>query len=249
MAVGLKTDSLSSPYPHSLSVKVLVVKCTNAYCSISCQANWRSVGIGNIGAGGLTVFWKTENENNKLRLTNPQNKIIKLIVGKELTFGFGAVIADINKMGNGFLVKNCNFSYNRSRGILIKASNGNVIGNTLQENWMSSVLISPEAWWLESGSSDNVEVSNNIILDNKQNKAINITGEGFDGEIAPAGLHKNINITNNQFVNCLFPVIYIASTKDGNITGNKITKPAISNLSVQNSTHTMLINCENIMTK
>ena len=31
-AVGLKTSGLSSPKPHSLSVKVLVVKCTNAYC-------------------------------------------------------------------------------------------------------------------------------------------------------------------------------------------------------------------------
>jgi parallel beta-helix repeat protein len=187
-----------------------------------------------------------QNENNKRRLSNSQNKIIKLIVDKDLTFRFGAVIADINKMGNGFLVKNCNFSYNRSRGILIKASNGSVIGNTLQGNWMSSVLISPEAWWLESGSSDNIEVSNNIILDNKQNKAINITGEGFDGETAPAGLHNNINIINNQFTNCLLPVIYLASTKDGNITGNKITKPAISNQNVQYSTNAMVINSENI---
>lgn len=189
-----------------------------------------------------------QNGNNKRRLTNPQNKIIKLIVDKELTFGFGAVIADVNKMGNGFLVKNCNFSYNRSRGILIKASNGSVIGNTLQGNWMSSVLISPEAWWLESGCSDNIDVSNNIILENKQDKAIKVTGEGFDSETAPAGLHNNINITNNQFTNCLLPVIYLASTKDGNITGNKITA-AVSNLNVQNSTNAMVINCENIKTE
>ncbi|MEI6751979.1 MAG: right-handed parallel beta-helix repeat-containing protein [Paludibacter sp.] len=187
-----------------------------------------------------------QNENNKRRLSNPQNKILKLIVDKELTFGFGTVIADVNKMGNGFLVKNCNFSYNRSRGILIKASNGSVIGNTLQGNWMTSVLISPEAWWLESGCSDNIEVSNNIILDNKQDKAIQITGEGFDGETAPAGLHNNINITNNEFTNCFSPVIYVASTKNGNITGNKITKPAISIQNVQNSTNAMVINCENI---
>ncbi|MEI7502035.1 MAG: right-handed parallel beta-helix repeat-containing protein, partial [Paludibacter sp.] len=189
-----------------------------------------------------------QNENNKRRLSNPQNKILKLIVDKELTFGFGAVIADVNKMGNGFLVKNCNFSYNRSRGILIKASNGCLIGNTLQGNWMTSVLISPEAWWLESGCSDNIDVSNNIILDNKQDKAIKVTGEGFDDVTPPVGLHNNINITNNQFTNCLLPVIYLGSTKNGNITGNIITKLALSNQNVQNSTNAMVINSENVKT-
>jgi hypothetical protein len=55
-AVGLKTSAGSSPWPHSLSVKVLGPKWMNPVNSRSCQASWRGEGSGAMGAGGGTVM-------------------------------------------------------------------------------------------------------------------------------------------------------------------------------------------------
>jgi len=187
-----------------------------------------------------------QNEENKRSLTRENNKIVRLTVDKDVKFEIGAVVADKNKIGSGFLIKNCNFSYNRSRGILIKASNGQLIGNTLTGNWMSSILISPEAWWLESGCSDNIEISGNIISNNGSKNAINVTGEGFQGDTPQAGLHNNINIKDNKLVNCYFPAIYLASTTGGSILGNKIIT---SKSPIKNKTKLdpiVIVNCENI---
>lgn len=188
-----------------------------------------------------------QNEGNKKYLTRETNKITKLTVDKPNSFALGAVVGDRNRTGNGFLVKNCYFGYNRSRGLLIKASDGKITGNTLDHNNMHAVLISPEAWWLESGCSDNVKVMNNKIISNGHAQAISVTGFGFVGGIPPAGLHKNIVIKNNELTDCYAPCIYIASTKGGTIIGNRIIRD--KQPSVQKEKNTIsLIHCDNIET-
>jgi len=134
------------------------------------------------------------NATNKKNLSGAQAKIIDLIVDKKVNFAIGAAVGNKNRMGNGFLVKDCNFSYNRSRGILIKGSSGKVTGNTLEANEMHSVLVTPEIWWLESGCSDNVEIRDNIIIRNGNSRAISIQGKGLIGDVPQAGLHNNIII-------------------------------------------------------
>ena len=166
-----------------------------------------------------------QNEGNKKNLTQPNNKIINLTVDKDVNFPLGSIIGDRNRVGSGFSVKNCYFGYNRSRGILIKASDGEVSGNTLECNNMHAVLITPEAWWLESGCSDNVVVKDNTIIGNGHPEAICVTGFGFTGNTPPAGLHKNITIENNNISDCYIPCIYVGSTLGGTIKNNQITNP------------------------
>src|SRR5687768_5450670 len=72
--VGLKTAGCSSPYPHSLSVNVLVVKCKKAFISISCHSICAAVGNGITGAGAATGFFDlnnqaTENEQSTNTIT------------------------------------------------------------------------------------------------------------------------------------------------------------------------------------
>lgn len=43
----------------------------------------------------------------------------------------GLVFCAANRIGNGFAVKDCQFGFNRSRGIIIKASHGEITGNQL----------------------------------------------------------------------------------------------------------------------
>lgn len=180
-------------------------------------------------------------------ITRENNKIIKLTIDKPVGIVLGTVISSRNRTGNGFLVKDCYFGYNRSRGVLIKASDGKILYNTLDHNNMHAVLISPEAWWLESGSSDNVMVESNRIISNGHAQAISVTGVGLVGGIPPAGLHNNIVIKSNELTDCYNPCIYVASTKDGAVMGNTIIGE--KQMPGQKKEDTVsLVNCENVAT-
>ena len=100
-------------------------------------------------------------------------------------------------MGSGFKVIGCRFGYNRSRGILIKASHGEVSGNQLEECWGEAIKVAPEYYWLESGSSDDVTIAENSIR-GCHDAAIAVYAHAGSGEVAPAGVHNRIRITNNR---------------------------------------------------
>lgn len=187
-----------------------------------------------------------QHDGNKKSLTRPENKIVELTVDTPVTFPLGSLVGDKGRMGSGFLVKNCYFGYNRSRGILIKASDGKVTGNTLDHNRMHAVLVTPEAWWLESGCSDRVEISGNTVIDNGHARAICVTGSGFTGEVPPAGLHHEISVVGNKLTGCYLPAVYIASTQGGRVTGNVVTAPAIAGNGL--SRPVVLVTCENMNT-
>lgn len=162
------------------------------------------------------------NDNIKAALLNPENQYQNIVVDKVVDFELGAVVGNRDRMGNGFLVKDCNFSFNRSRGVLIKASNGMVVNNVFEGNWISSILVTPETWWLESGCSDNVFIEGNRIIGNKRKYAINVSGSGYSQKPAPAGLHCGITVKNNEFENCLSPMIRFQSVKGGELVGNHV---------------------------
>jgi len=183
-------------------------------------------------------------ESIKDGVRSPSAKLFTLTVDREINIQPGSLVGDKNRMGRGFLVKDCSFGYNRSRGILIKASDGKVTGNKLEENWMSAVLVSPEAYWMESGCSDNLEISNNEIIRNKSTKAISIDGRSTSGLLAGPGLHNNINIINNHFVDCPSPCVSVLVTKGGNIKNN-IFESSINSI---NTGWLILDKCSDIIT-
>jgi hypothetical protein len=140
----------------------------------------------------------------------------------------GSLIASARRMGNGFLVQGCDFGFNRSRGILIKASDGKVLNNKVTESWMMAVLVSPEYWWLESGSSNNVEIRGNVIT-GCRGRPIYVHAQGGEGLIsgkaAPAGAHNNITIAGNTMTDCLLPGIEVTSTLGLKVEGNVFKSP------------------------
>jgi parallel beta-helix repeat protein len=144
----------------------------------------------------------------------------------------GSLIASARRMGNGFLVQGCDFGFNRSRGILIKASDGKVINNKITESWMMAVLVSPEYWWLESGSSNNVEIRGNVIT-GCRGRPIFVHAQGGEGLItgkaAPAGAHNNITIVGNTMTDCPVPGIEVTSTEGLKIADNVIQSPRAGN--------------------
>jgi hypothetical protein len=167
------------------------------------------------------------NVHIKSSLLSGEAKLFRLDLDQPVVLPEGSLITATDRVGNGFTVEGCDFGYNRSRGILIKASHGKVINNTISHGWMAAVLISPEFWWLESGSSSDLLISNNIIAGCRQ-PAIQIVAPGGDGKPLAAGAHRDIIIVNNSITGSPSPNIQAASCAGLVIQGNQLTLPAAS---------------------
>jgi len=63
-------------------------------------------------------------------------------------------------------IKNCYYGNIRSRGILIKGSDGVVEGNTIYNTGSAGILLAPEFNWMEAGFVRNVVVRNNTLIKN-----------------------------------------------------------------------------------
>lgn len=184
------------------------------------------------------------NASNQERLSTPGTQAIAITLDRVVDLPMGSVIASMNHTGNGFLVKDCDFGFNRSRGILIKGSDGKVVGNSITGSKGAAILVTPEWWWLESGSSNNVEISGNIIKDCAE-RAISVIANAGNGSVAPAGAHRNITIQNNSITNCPMPAIKVTSTDGLIIKGNQIVNP-LENGNATDAEAIDLINCLNV---
>ena len=136
----------------------------------------------------------------------------EVVIERAVELPRGSIIAAANRIGNGFAVIGCDFGFNRSRGILIKASNGRVVNNTLQGCWGEAIKVAPEYWWLEAGSSNNLLIAGNRISD-CMGDGIAVYAEAGAGGSAPAGAHNNITIERNRLVNIEGKDIRVTSTK------------------------------------
>ena len=195
------------------------------------------------------------NQENKETLSKPETKALSITLDREVNLPMGSVIASMNRMGNGFLVQDSDFGMNRSRGVLVKASNGKIIDNRMTGNWGHGIQIAPEWWWLESGSSNDVEMRGNIIKDCRD-IAIKIEARAGNGQRAPAGAHNRITLTNNSITGSPLPNIFVTSTKGLIITGNKCVPDTAMKLSDWHMRHyglepeklepVMTVNCEDV---
>ena len=143
-----------------------------------------------------------------------------LTLDREISLPDGSLVCCPLRIGSGFVVKDCDFGHNRSRGILIKASKGEVTGNRIVNSRMAAVLISPEFYWMEAGSASDVVVKDNFIEGCLQTP-IQILAHGGDFKPLPSGAHRNISILGNRMVDCLWPLIRATSTSGLIIKDNK----------------------------
>jgi hypothetical protein len=157
------------------------------------------------------------NENIK---TKWNAKAFKVTVDRAVDVPMGTLISSTRQMGNGFLIRGCSFGSNRSRGILIKASDGIIEKNTISGTRGAGILVTPEFWWLESGSANNVIVRDNVVSD-CLTYPILVAATAGAGGVSPAGAHNNITVTGNTIKSSPFPQITVTSTDHVTITGNK----------------------------
>lgn len=176
-------------------------------------------------AGGIRdderAFLLKQRMNEELRnAKGPLNKAFTVTLDREVDIAMGGVVCSTRRIGNGFAVKGCQFGFNRSRGILIKASHGEVSGNVIANSRMSAILVSPEYWWLEAGSSSDLKITGNTITD-CGGVPILVQSTGGNGEIATPGAHRDISIRGNRLTRCFMPGILVTSTSGLRINDNK----------------------------
>ena len=158
-------------------------------------------------------------ERVRARLLGRSTQFYELTLNREVNLPEGSAVCSALRVGDGFVVHGCDFGDNRSRGILIKASSGEISGNHIANSRMAAVLISPEFNWLEAGCSSNVTVRDNVIIGIGQTP-IRILAPGGNGRALPAGAHRNIAVLDNHIVDCPWPLVEVTSTSGLTITGN-----------------------------
>ena len=174
------------------------------------------------------TFLAKQRMNESLRTARGAlNSAYTITLDREVDMMQGSVICSANRIGNGFSVKGCTFGYNRSRGILIKASHGEVSGNHMEGCGMSGILVTPEYWWLEAGSSTDLKITDNTLL-GCGGIAICVQAVGGSGVIAPAGAHRNIAIVGNMVKDCPQPGILVTSTRQLRLEDNRLDLNTLS---------------------
>jgi hypothetical protein len=179
-------------------------------------------------------FLARQHMNESLRTAHGAlNDAFTITLDREVDVAMGGVICSANRIGNGFAVRGCQFGYNRSRGILIKASHGEVRDNHMEGCRMHGILVAPEYWWLEAGSSSDLQIAGNTITD-CQGVGIWIQAQAGDGRVAPPGAHQDITITGNTVQGGSAPGILVTSTRGLRLEDNRLdligSNPQVSHL-------------------
>ncbi len=156
-------------------------------------------------------------------LLSTQSRVFKVTLDRAVPLPMGSGVCSGNRVGNGCLVKGCDFGYNRSRGIIIKASRAKVIGNTLTHNWMTAVLVAPEfPWWHEAACASDVLIEGSKIVGCRY-PAIEVVAVGGNDKPLPSGAHRDITISRNSITQSVWPNIRVTSTDQLVIKKNRLT--------------------------
>ncbi len=135
-------------------------------------------------------------------------------------------IDNMSQASNGFLFDNCKFQNIRSRGLLIKASDGAIKNCTFRNIGMSCAAILFETYYAESGITENMVVDRNLFdhtgYFKNQDLYATVSVFGLGASVQEDYLlYKNIQITNNHIMRRTTDyAIYINSAKDVVIKGN-----------------------------
>ena len=137
------------------------------------------------------------------------------------------LLDNMSMASNGFFFDNCLEQNIRSRGLLIKASNGTIRNCTFRNIGMSCAAILYEIYWGESGASENLVIDRNLMdhtgYFNNIDRYSPISVEGLgNGKVDPDYLlYKNIQITNNVMRNRTTDYgVFLQATCDVTVTGN-----------------------------
>lgn len=145
--------------------------------------------------------------------------VYELELDRAVSLDPGSLIASINRRGDGFTVADCDFGHVRSRGIIVKASHGDIRDNRLTACRSESIKLAAEGYWLESGSASDVRILRNVISD-CGSVAIAVYAKGYATGFADGAAHRRITIADNHISDSPLPNVLVTSTESIRLEGN-----------------------------
>lgn len=123
-------------------------------------------------------------------VTKLSNTSYKVTLGSTLAVQVGSLLSNPNVCGRGYVLSGNTILNNRARGMLLKADDGLVSGNSISGSTIAGIVVAPELKWNEGGYAVNVRIENNVIRNTGystyggsdwQRSGIAITGESGVG--------------------------------------------------------------------
>ena len=157
-------------------------------------------------------------------------------------------------------VDGCTLRNTRARGLLIQSQNILVENSYIYGMSLPAMLFSPDIRvWYEVGPVENVEIRNNVIeYCAHTHYGANVGAVVFKschdvgGNDYPAGVHNNISIHDNLFIDNANSAIFISAAKNVKIENNEFKNccydPQNPELSYANY-EIVTVNCENLSVK
>lgn len=134
---------------------------------------------------------------------NAAGPYFEVLLSRPLKAEFDDLISDPAASGSGYIVRRNTILNHRARGMLLKAENGLVEGNTIDGSTMGGIVLTPEVWWNEAGPSRNVTIRNNVVRNvaTAPGQAGGIVVTANDSKPVAGCVHQNIRIESNRFEN------------------------------------------------
>ncbi|HVN04243.1 MAG TPA: right-handed parallel beta-helix repeat-containing protein [Bryobacteraceae bacterium] len=154
---------------------------------------------------------------------NTAGPYFAIVLDRTLPADFDCLCSNPNAIGSGYVVRNNTIRDHRARGMLLKAHNGLVEGNTIDGSSISGIVLSPELWWNEACYSRNVTIRNNVIRNLPDNPrsfgAIAIAA--ITSRPVPGAGHQHITFENNQIDGSNSVNLLITSAEDVSVSSNR----------------------------
>lgn len=140
---------------------------------------------------------------------------------RSITLEAGGLVYNANRIGSGYVIRNCVIRNKRARGILARGSNATIEGNRIEWTQQASLALFPEyGQWFQSGWSRNVKIRGNTFRNAFAlggTSAVDITGGEKN---PPAGLFRGIEVVNNVFDSCAGGNLTVGAASGVLIAGN-----------------------------
>jgi hypothetical protein len=146
---------------------------------------------------------------------------------------FDWVVANVGRAGDGFSVTNTVIQNHRARGMLIKASRGVVVNNTVTNSSLGGIIVTPELWWGEADYAHDLLIANNTV------QGVARALQGYGGIVVAAvdglgkragagggvGGHGNITLLGNTVGDAGYAPIWLTAAGGVVLVNNTVRNP------------------------
>ncbi len=165
----------------------------------------------------LDDFQNTKKSRRVTLSDNTKGPYFEVTLDRPLQGDFDYLASNPAAIGSGYVLRNNTIRNHRARGMLLKAENGLVEGNTIDGSTMGGIVLTPEFWWNEACYSRNVTIRNNTIrrvaYAPEQTGAV-VIAASIESKPVPGCGHQRILIEGNRFENLNGVNLFISSACD-----------------------------------